>query len=124
MSSTEAKYLAINPDHPNKGIYTPCVVHNGTVYLSAKTSWIAPEPDDITKATDFLLQQVEKELEHAGSSMTKVLKVVVYLRDMKDYAAMNAVYTGRFGEDAPARTTIQAELPRNSIVAFDVTAYI
>lgn len=124
MVTTKAQYLAINPDHPNKGIYTPCVVHNGTVYLSGKTSWIAPEPDDITKATEFLLQQIEKELEHAGSSMGKVLKVIVYLRDMNDYAAMNAVYTGRFGQNAPARTTVEAKLPRNSIVGFDVTAYL
>ena len=122
--STEAQYLAINPNHPNKGIYTPAVVHNGVVYLSAKTSWIAPEPDNVSAATTYLLDQVEKELLNAGSSMEKVLKVVVYLRNMDDYTAMNEAYTGRFGENAPARSTIEAKLPRNSVVAFDVTAYI
>lgn len=124
MSTEEAKYLAINPNHPNAGIYSPAVVFGNVVYLSAKTSWIAPEPDDIRAATAYLLDQVEKELQNAGSSMHKVLKVIVYLRDINDYTAMNEVYTGRFGKNAPARTTIESKLPKNSIVGFDVTAYL
>ncbi len=91
---------------------------------SGKTSWIAPEPENVAAATTYLLDQVEKELLHAGSSMEKVLKVVVYLRDINDYVAMNEAYVGRFGKNPPARTTIEAKLPRNSVVGFDVTAYL
>ncbi len=124
ISTAEAKYLAINPNHANAAIYTPAVVFGNTVYLAGKTSWIAPKPENVRAATSYLLDEVEKELLHAGSSMEKVLKVVVYLRDMNDYAAMNEAYVGRFGSNPPARTTLETKLPRNSVVGFDVTAYI
>jgi 2-iminobutanoate/2-iminopropanoate deaminase len=123
-TTPSAQYLAINPNHVNAHIYTPAVVVGNTVYLSAKSSWIAPEPENVAAATTFLLDEVEKELKNAGSSMEQVLKVIVYLRDMNDYTAMNDAYVGRFGSKPPARTCIEAKLPRNSVLAFDVTAYI
>jgi enamine deaminase RidA (YjgF/YER057c/UK114 family) len=81
---------------------------------------------DIKVHTKGVLDEVQAELENAGSSMEKVLKCNVYLNDLKDYAGMNEVFKGRFGENPPVRTTIAAAggIPGNSLVEIDVIAYI
>ena len=81
---------------------------------------------DIKAHTDHVLTQIKNQLEAAGSSMDKVLKCSVFLNDLKDYAAMNEVFQGRFGENPPVRTTIAAAggIPGNSLVEIDVIAYI
>ena len=83
------------------------------------------EGNDIKVHTDGVLKQIQKQLEDAGSSMEKVLKATVFLADLKDYAAMNEVFRGRFGEEPPVRTTVSvAGLPGNSLVEIDVIAYV
>jgi len=78
---------------------------------------------DIKAHTKFVLDSIQKQLEAAGSSMEKVLKCNVYLADLKDYAAMNEVFLGRFGPEPPVRTTIAAAgVPGNSLVEIDVIA--
>jgi 2-iminobutanoate/2-iminopropanoate deaminase len=79
---------------------------------------------DIKVHTKGVLDQIQRQLESVGSSMDKVLKCNVYLNDLKDYAAMNEVFLGRFGEEPPVRTTIAAPggIPGNSLVEIDVIA--
>lgn len=79
---------------------------------------------DIKAHTKHVLDEIQKRLEGIGSSMDKVLKVNVYLNDLKDYAGMNEVFLGRFGEDPPVRTTIAAPggIPGNSLVEIDCIA--
>lgn len=80
---------------------------------------------DIKVHTKGVLDQIQQQLEKAGSSMDKVLKCNVYLADLKDYAGMNEVYQGRFGAEPPVRTTIAAAgVPGNSLVEIDVIAYL
>ena len=81
---------------------------------------------DIKEHTKTVLDQMQKNLELAGSSMEKVLKCNVYLNDLKDYAGMNEVFQGRFGAEPPVRTTIAAAggIPGDSLVEIDVIAYI
>ena len=81
---------------------------------------------DIKAHTDHVLNEIQKALENAGSSMDKVLKCNVYLNDLKDYQAMNEVFRGRFGDQPPVRTTIAAAggIPGDSLVEIDVIAYI
>lgn len=81
---------------------------------------------DIKVHTEHVLEQIQRQLESAGSSMSKVLKCNVYLNDLKDYAAMNEVFQGKFGDEPPVRTTIAAAggIPGNSLVEIDVIAYI
>jgi 2-iminobutanoate/2-iminopropanoate deaminase len=81
---------------------------------------------DIKAHTKHVLDEIQAELENAGSSMDKVLKCNVYLNDLKDYAAMNELFKGRFGDNPPVRTTIAAAggIPGNSLVEIDVIAYI
>jgi 2-iminobutanoate/2-iminopropanoate deaminase len=85
------------------------------------------EPFEIKAHTEIVLKELEKELINAGSSMEKVLKVNVYLNDIKDWEPMNTVYKGRFGKNPPVRTTVavaQGGVPGNSMVEMDCIAYI
>lgn len=102
-------------------IFSGSVTHNGLVYVSGKGEH---GPGDITAHTVSVLNQIEAELKKAGSSMDKVLKVNVYLHDIKDYAAMNEAYRGRFGSSPPVRTTIACYggIPGSSLVEIDAIA--
>ncbi len=66
------------------------------------------ERADIGRSTRLTLENIRSILEAGGSSMEKVVKCNVYLRDINDFAAMNEVYATFFKPPAPARTTIQA----------------
>jgi 2-iminobutanoate/2-iminopropanoate deaminase len=82
---------------------------------------------DIKAHTETVLQELEKELVKAGSSMKNVLKVSVFLNDIADYDGMNSVYRGRFGDKPPVRTTVavaKGGVPGNSLVEMDCIAYI
>jgi len=82
---------------------------------------------DIKVHTDNVLKVIEGELKKAGSSMDKVLKVNIYLDDMKDYQGMNEVYKGRFGKNPPVRTTIAVPgglPPADAYIQMDCIAYI
>jgi enamine deaminase RidA (YjgF/YER057c/UK114 family) len=81
---------------------------------------------DIKAHTKHVLDEIQKRLESVGSSMDKVLKCNVYLNDLKDYAGMNEMFQGRFGEEPPVRTTIAAAggIPGNSLVEIDVIAHL
>jgi enamine deaminase RidA (YjgF/YER057c/UK114 family) len=80
----------------------------------------------IEEHTKHVLDELEKNLIGAGSSMDKVLKVNVYLNDIKDWERMNTVYKGRWGSVPPVRTTIAPAggIPGNSLVEIDLIAYI
>jgi len=79
---------------------------------------------DIKSHTAHVLSELEARLKDAGSSMDKVLKVNVYLNDIKDYAGMNEVFKGKFGMEPPVRTTIAAAggIPGDSLVEIDCIA--
>lgn len=84
------------------------------------------KPGDIKVHTKAVLDEIQAELENAGSSMDKVLQCRVFLNDLKDYQGMNEMFKGRFGDNPPVRTTIAAAggIPGNSLVEIDVIAYI
>jgi 2-iminobutanoate/2-iminopropanoate deaminase len=82
---------------------------------------------DIKVHTDNVLKIMEAELIKAGSSMEKVLKVTVYLDNIKDYNGMNEVYKGRFGKNPPVRTTVAVPNglpPADNLIQMDCIAYI
>src|SRR5690554_3747177 len=69
---------------------------------------------DIRKATKQSLENVKGIIESAGSSMDKVIKVTVFLRDLEDFAAMNEVYSTYFSANPPARSAVQvARIPKD-----------
>jgi reactive intermediate/imine deaminase len=65
-------------------------------------------PGGIEGQTRQTLENIKRVLEHAGSSMDRVVKCTVFLGDIADYAAMNAVYASFFPKDPPARSTLAA----------------
>jgi len=80
---------------------------------------------DIAVQTERVLKNLAAILEAAGSSLARVLKTTVYLRDLEDFGEMNAVYARFLGEDPPARATVQvARLPRDAAVEIDLTAEV
>ena len=70
------------------------------------------ELGDIGSETRRTLQNIQAILEAAGSSLRDVVRVGVFLADIKDFDAMNVVYREFFSEDHPARTTVGAQLPK------------
>ncbi len=81
------------------------------------------EKGDVRVETRRTLENMKAILEAAGSSLDKVVKCNVYLRDIKDFAAMNEVYASVFAAPFPARTTIQAgALPGDIAVEIECIA--
>ena len=77
----------------------------------------------IAEQTEQVLRNVSRLLEAAGTSLARVVKTTVFLADMNDFAAMNETYARFFGEQPPARSTVQAaRLPRDARVEIEVVA--
>lgn len=104
-------------------LFSGAVSYGNLLFIAGKGAHFQ---GDIKAHTKHVLDEVEKELKNAGSSMDKVLKVNVYLNDIKDYDGMNEVYKGRFGDQPPVRTTVapMGGVPGNSLVEIDCIAYI
>jgi 2-iminobutanoate/2-iminopropanoate deaminase len=82
----------------------------------------------IKEQTERTIENLKAVLEAGGSSLGQVVKATVFLKDINDFAAMNAVYASYFESDSdtfPARTTIEAaRLPRNMLVEIEVVAEV
>jgi 2-iminobutanoate/2-iminopropanoate deaminase len=109
-----------------RGPYSPAVVADGFVFVSGQGS-VNPatnelELGDIRSETRRALENVQIILQEAGSSLRDVVRVGVFLADMKDFEAMNEVYQEFFSKDPPARTTVGADLPKKIKVEIDCIA--
>tara|TARA_R110001583_G_scaffold112883_1_gene262982 strand:- start:429 stop:776 length:348 start_codon:yes stop_codon:yes gene_type:complete len=91
------------------------VKHNGTVYLCGQT---ACDPAwDTAEQTQRCLDKVDGLLEEAGSHRDRILSVTIYIRDMKDFAAMNTVWDAWVAEgNKPARACVEARMARPDIL--------
>jgi 2-iminobutanoate/2-iminopropanoate deaminase len=109
------------------GPYSQAIIDNGFVFVSGQGS-INPstgqiERGDARSETKRVFENIKTILEAAGSSLAKVVKCNVYLRDINDFHAMNEVYTTYFEPPYPARTTIQAgALPAGIAVEIECIA--
>jgi 2-iminobutanoate/2-iminopropanoate deaminase len=81
--------------------------------------------DDVKKATEASLKNVKAILEEAGTSLNKVVKTLVFVKDMNDFAAVNEVYSKFFTENFPARSCVEvAKLPKDALVEIEVIASV
>ncbi|MGE5644676.1 MAG: RidA family protein [Acidobacteriota bacterium] len=120
---------AISTDNAPKAIgpYSQAVVSNGLAFLSGQipldpaTGQMAE--DDIAVQTARVLDNIKAVLAASGSSLDRVLKTTVFLKDLGEFARMNEVYAKYFPKDPPARSTVEAaRLPRDVRVEIDVIA--
>jgi 2-iminobutanoate/2-iminopropanoate deaminase len=100
------------------------VYTSGQVALDPVSGQIVP--GGIAEQTTRVLENLKAVLEAAGADLTRVIKTVVFLKDMNDFAAMNAIY-GQYlapaGTIAPARSTVEvARLPKDALVEIEVIA--
>lgn len=109
------------------GPYSQAIAADGWLFLSGQ---VALDPatgqmleGDVAAQTERALQNLQGVLEKAGASLGDVVRTTVYLRDMADFAAMNAVYARFFTGAPPARSTVAvAGLPKDARVEIDAIA--
>ncbi len=112
---------------PAIGAYSQAVVANGLVFASGQLA-LDPRtgqlvPGDARTQTKRIMENLKAVLTAAGSSMEKVVKAMVFLRDLNDFGVVNEIYGEYFQENPPARSTVQvAKLPREAAVEIDVIA--
>ena len=109
------------------GPYSQAIRANGFVFCSGQvaldpaTNQIAA--GDVVAQTERVLQNLTAVLQQAGSSLDKVVKTTVFLKNMGDFAAMNETYAKYFTANPPARSTVEvARLPKDVLVEIDVVA--
>jgi 2-iminobutanoate/2-iminopropanoate deaminase len=118
--STERAPKAIGP-------YSQAVISNGWAFLSGQIP-LDPATNQIVEGgigvqTERVLENLKSVLEAAGSSLERVVKTTVYLKDMGEFAIMNEVYGRYFATNPPARATVEvARLPRDVRVEIECIA--
>lgn len=114
------------------GPYNQAIAATGTMIFLAGQIAIDPRineivyENDVTKQTEQVMANIQAILAEAGATFQNVVKTTVFLKDMNDFAAMNAVYSRFFeGGDAPARSTVQvSRLPKDVLVEIECIAAI
>jgi len=111
------------------GPYSQAIVANGMCYASGQ---IPMDPatgeltgGDVAAQTNVALTNLRAVLQAAGTDLQHVVKCTVFLKNMDDFAAMNAVYARHMGDARPARAAVEvARLPRDVDVEIDAIAVV
>ena len=109
------------------GPYSQAIRAQGLIFTSGQVA-IDPATQqviagDVSAQTDRVLKNLAAILKTSGSSLEKVLRCTVFLKNMGDFAAMNEVYGRYFEQAPPARSTVEvARLPKDVLVEIDVIA--
>lgn len=121
--ATKAAPAAIGP-YSQGNIFGNLIFTSGQVPLDPETGAIVGTT--IEEQTEQVLKNVKAILEEAGSSMQNVLKTTVFIKNMNDFAAMNAVYAKYFTEGSyPSRSAVEvARLPKDVLVEIETIAYL
>jgi 2-iminobutanoate/2-iminopropanoate deaminase len=109
------------------GPYSQAIKANGLVFASGQIP-LDPGKMDIVEGgireqTTRVMENLSAVLGAAGSSLERVVKTTVYLKDLADFVEMNEVYGSFFKDNPPARSTVEvSRLPRDVRVEIDVIA--
>ncbi len=117
--STEESPAAIGP-------YSQAVIAQGLVYTSAQLG-LLPNGELADSSVGKQMHQIMKNLfyvlEASGAQFSDVIKTTIYLEDMRDFEAMNEIYTHHFEDHKPARSTLAVRsLPKGVKIAIDCIA--
>ena len=109
------------------GPYSQAIRANGMIYCSGQIpinpATGAIEAKTIEEQTAQSITNLKNVLEKAGSSLAKVVKTTVFIKDMNDFAALNKVYAELFGDTKPARSCVEvARLPKDVLVEIECIA--
>jgi len=121
----------ISTEHGPKAIgpYSQAVKANGFVFTAGQVA-LDPATGSVVGAeikaqTERVMENLKGIVEAAGSTMHKVVKTTVFLKDMNDFAAMNEVYARYFPAAPPARSTVEvSRLPKDVRVEIEVVALL
>lgn len=111
------------------GPYSQAVVHNGLLFVSGQIP-IDPETNvmiqgDVTAQARRVLTNLKAIIEAAGSSLDRVLKTTIYLKDMSSFSDVNMIYGEFFTANWPARATVEvSRLPKDALVEIDCIASV
>ena len=95
---------------------------SGAIALDPATGEICP--GGIAAETEMVMNNIEALLSAAGLDFGNVVKTVIYLASLADFATVNGIYGRRFPQEPPARVTVEVQgLPRGALVEIEVTAY-
>jgi 2-iminobutanoate/2-iminopropanoate deaminase len=109
------------------GPYSQAIRANGLLFTAGQVA-IDPSTQqliegDISVQTERVLKNLSAILKAAGCGLNDVLRCTVFLKDMDDFTAMNAVYGKYFDSAPPARSTVEVlRLPKDALVEIDVIA--
>ena len=111
------------------GPYSPAIRAGNLLFLSGQVGFDPATgqlvADDITAQTDQVMRNIGALLSAAGADFHHVVRTTVFLADMNEFAAMNAVYARYVADPPPTRSTVQvAALPRHARVEIDVIAVL
>jgi 2-iminobutanoate/2-iminopropanoate deaminase len=122
--------VIVTKDAPQPiGPYSQAIKANGFVFVSGQVG-VDPANQqvitgDVAAQTERTLKNLSGILRAAGSSLEKVVRSTVFLKNMGDFAAMNEVYARYFPSAPPARSTVEAaRLPKDVAVEIDVIALV
>lgn len=111
------------------GPFSQAIVAGDLVFAAGQIG-VDPKTGEFAGSTleeqaEQVLRNLSAVLEAAGSDLSHVVKTTVFLADMNDFNAMNAIYRRHFSEDPPARSTVQvARLPRNARIEIEAIALV
>ena len=122
---------AVHTDKAPKAIgpYSQAIKTESMVYTSGQVAIDPSTGELIAGGIEEQTRQVLKNLQHvltaSGTSFDKVIKTTVFLKDMNDFAKMNAIYAESFPENPPARSTVAvAALPKGALVEIEAVALL
>ncbi|MGP1570143.1 MAG: RidA family protein [Eubacteriales bacterium] len=120
--TTDMAPAAIGP-YSQANICTNLIFTSGQIPLNPETGKI---PAAVKEQTAQALKNIKAILEAGGSSMDKVLKTTIFLKDMNDFAQVNDTYASFFSEGSyPSRSAVEvARLPKDVLVEIEAIAYI
>ncbi len=118
---TDKAPAAIGPySHGNK--IGDLIFTSGQLPINPETKELITE---IKAATRQSLENVKGILEEVGSSMDKVVKATVFVKDLGQFGEVNEVYSEYFGKNSPARSCVQvAKLPMDAVIEIEVIAHV
>ena len=130
MSAQIRRQVVATPDAPAAiGPYSQAIVAGSLLFTAGQIpldpSTMKLVDGDVTVQAERVMKNLEAVLTAAGTTFAHIVKTTCFLADLNDFPAFNAVYGQYFGDDAPARSTVQvAKLPMGSLVEVECVAII